>query len=239
MDHLWDCGSAHLVTGASDDGGEDSPGGVVSCEAGLAHAGAIVDDQCRNVFVTHGGVCLCDDGQALNWSRRESVWDWGGFGQGPLYRLGWPATACWGQRGWEEGAACPCLPRQPALGHKIAAADQAWFCPLPSHSLLLDSGSKVYTTMEISQTPLFNESLHNFVEMNGNGNELKKDSWGAASNAWPVLTRIFLTPNGGEGGLACVSLYGLALNIETLPSQPGMPFVPNVQQAVYRHIDHW
>merc|ERR1712212_1097165 len=55
-----------LVTGASHDGGEDSPGGVVSCEASLAHAGAIVDDQCRNVFVTHDGVCLCDDGQALN-----------------------------------------------------------------------------------------------------------------------------------------------------------------------------
>merc|ERR1711953_775220 len=54
-----------LVTGASNDGGEDSPGGVVSCEAGLAHTGAIVDDQCRNVFVTHDGVCLCDDGQAL------------------------------------------------------------------------------------------------------------------------------------------------------------------------------
>merc|ERR1719278_26149 len=55
-----------LVTGASHDGREDSPGGVVSGEAGLAHAGAIVDDQCRNVFVTHDGVCLCDDGQALN-----------------------------------------------------------------------------------------------------------------------------------------------------------------------------
>ena len=58
-------GHSHLVTGASNDGGEDGPGGVVSCEAGLAHTGAIVDDQCRNVFVTHDGVCLCDDGQAL------------------------------------------------------------------------------------------------------------------------------------------------------------------------------
>merc|ERR1712130_1088849 len=65
-----------LVAGAPNNGGEDSPGGVVSREAGLAHAGAIVDDQCRNIFVTHfDGVCLCDDGQALNCSRRESVWD--------------------------------------------------------------------------------------------------------------------------------------------------------------------
>merc|ERR1712213_15014 len=55
-----------LVAGTSNNGGEHSPGGVVSGEAGLAHAGAIVDDQCRNVFVTHLGVCLCDDVQALN-----------------------------------------------------------------------------------------------------------------------------------------------------------------------------
>merc|ERR1719346_452131 len=45
-----------LVTGTSNDGGEDGPRGVVSGKAGLAHAGAIVDDQCRNVFVTHLGV---------------------------------------------------------------------------------------------------------------------------------------------------------------------------------------
>merc|ERR1712037_1063033 len=47
-----------LVTWASNDGGEDCPGGVVSCEAGLAHAGAVVDDQCGNLIVTHdGAVC--------------------------------------------------------------------------------------------------------------------------------------------------------------------------------------
>merc|ERR1719205_62206 len=55
-----------LVAGTSNNGGEHSPGGVVSGEAGLAHAGAVVDDKSRNVFVTHPGVCLCDDGQALN-----------------------------------------------------------------------------------------------------------------------------------------------------------------------------
>merc|ERR1719273_1180658 len=44
-----------LVTGTSNDGGEDGPGGVVSGEAGLAHAGAIVTDQSGNVLVTHLG----------------------------------------------------------------------------------------------------------------------------------------------------------------------------------------
>merc|ERR1712117_763959 len=38
-------------------GGEDSPGGVITDEAGLAHAGAIVDDKSSNVLVTHGGWC--------------------------------------------------------------------------------------------------------------------------------------------------------------------------------------
>merc|ERR1712127_1149156 len=33
-----------LATGTANDGGEDSPGGVVSGEPGLAHAGAIVTD---------------------------------------------------------------------------------------------------------------------------------------------------------------------------------------------------
>merc|ERR1712004_896922 len=44
-----------LVTGTSNDGGEDGPGGVVSGEAGLAHAGAIVTDKSGNVLVTHLG----------------------------------------------------------------------------------------------------------------------------------------------------------------------------------------
>merc|ERR1719336_1723164 len=42
-----------LVAGTSNDGGEDGPGGVISGEASLAHAGAIVNNEGSNVFVTH------------------------------------------------------------------------------------------------------------------------------------------------------------------------------------------
>ena len=42
-----------MVTGASNNGGEDSPGGVITGETSLAHAGAIVNDKSSNVFVTH------------------------------------------------------------------------------------------------------------------------------------------------------------------------------------------
>merc|ERR1712032_1130366 len=42
-----------LVTGASHDGGENGPGGVVSGESSLAHAGAIVNNQSSNFVVTH------------------------------------------------------------------------------------------------------------------------------------------------------------------------------------------
>merc|ERR1712128_7326 len=44
-----------LVAGAANIGGEDSPGGVISSETSLAHAGAIVADKGSYVFVTHGG----------------------------------------------------------------------------------------------------------------------------------------------------------------------------------------
>ncbi|KAE8746209.1 hypothetical protein FOCC_FOCC007081 [Frankliniella occidentalis] len=44
-----------LVTGATDDGGEDGAGSVVTGEAGLAHAGAIVDYESSNIVVTHLG----------------------------------------------------------------------------------------------------------------------------------------------------------------------------------------
>merc|ERR1719348_349183 len=44
-----------LVTGATNDGGEDSAGSVISGKPGLAHAGAIVNNQGSNVLVTHGG----------------------------------------------------------------------------------------------------------------------------------------------------------------------------------------
>merc|ERR1712015_246883 len=47
-----------LVAGTANDGGEDGPGGVVSGEAGLAHAGAIVTDQSGHVLVTILGVNL-------------------------------------------------------------------------------------------------------------------------------------------------------------------------------------
>ena len=44
------------MPGASNNGGEDSPGGVITGEAGLAHAGAIVNDQSGDLIVTHDGV---------------------------------------------------------------------------------------------------------------------------------------------------------------------------------------
>ena len=43
----------YLMTGTSNNGGEDSPGGVITGETSLAHAGAIVNDQSSNVLVTH------------------------------------------------------------------------------------------------------------------------------------------------------------------------------------------
>ena len=46
------------MPGASNNGGEDGPGGVITGEAGLAHAGAIVDDKSGNVLVTHLGRSL-------------------------------------------------------------------------------------------------------------------------------------------------------------------------------------
>merc|ERR1712088_364692 len=41
-----------LVTGTSNNGGKDSPGGIVSSETGLAHARAIVYDKSGGIFVT-------------------------------------------------------------------------------------------------------------------------------------------------------------------------------------------
>ena len=48
----------YLMPGASNNGGEDSPGGVITGKAGLAHAGAIVNDQSGNVLVTHGAAVV-------------------------------------------------------------------------------------------------------------------------------------------------------------------------------------
>merc|ERR1712036_172054 len=47
-----------LVAGAAHDGGEDGAGSVVTGKAGLAHAGAIVNNQSGNVLVTHVGGLL-------------------------------------------------------------------------------------------------------------------------------------------------------------------------------------
>ena len=44
-----------LVAGPADDRREHGPRSVVSGEAGLAHAGAVVDNESSNIFVTHGG----------------------------------------------------------------------------------------------------------------------------------------------------------------------------------------
>merc|ERR1711997_1178420 len=49
-----------LVAGAADDGGEDSSGSVISGEASLAHAGAIVNNKSGNVLVTHLGLLYLD-----------------------------------------------------------------------------------------------------------------------------------------------------------------------------------
>merc|ERR1712079_26497 len=45
-----------LVAGTSNNGGENSSGGVISSETGFAHAGAIVNDRSGSIFVTH--VCF-------------------------------------------------------------------------------------------------------------------------------------------------------------------------------------
>ena len=48
----------YLMAWASNNRGEDSPGGIISGETGLAHAGAIVNDKSGGIFVTH--VVLAD-----------------------------------------------------------------------------------------------------------------------------------------------------------------------------------
>merc|ERR1711910_81585 len=40
------------VAGTSNNGWEDSPGGVITGETGFAHAGAIVNDESSSIFVT-------------------------------------------------------------------------------------------------------------------------------------------------------------------------------------------
>jgi len=43
----------NLVARATNDRGEDGPRSVIAGETGLAHAGAIINDQSGNVVVTH------------------------------------------------------------------------------------------------------------------------------------------------------------------------------------------
>ena len=52
---LWffKCKKIYLVSWASNNGWEDSPGGVITGEPSFAHAGAIVNDKSSYVFVTH------------------------------------------------------------------------------------------------------------------------------------------------------------------------------------------
>jgi hypothetical protein len=41
------------VAGASNNGGEDSSGSVITGETSLAHAGSIINDKSSSVFVAH------------------------------------------------------------------------------------------------------------------------------------------------------------------------------------------
>ena len=43
----------YLMPGASNNGGEDSPGGVIPGKSSLAHAGAVVNNKSGNILVTH------------------------------------------------------------------------------------------------------------------------------------------------------------------------------------------
>jgi hypothetical protein len=43
------------MTGASDNGWEDSPGSVISGESGFSHSGSVVIEKSGNIIVTHVG----------------------------------------------------------------------------------------------------------------------------------------------------------------------------------------
>ena len=59
------------MPGASNDGGEDSPGSVITGESGLAHSGAIVHDKSGNILVTHDeGGLLSSVGE----SNKDETW---------------------------------------------------------------------------------------------------------------------------------------------------------------------
>ena len=46
------------MSGASDNGWENSPGGVIPSKSSFAHARAIINDQSSSIFVTHFGLIL-------------------------------------------------------------------------------------------------------------------------------------------------------------------------------------
>jgi hypothetical protein len=46
------------MAGSANNGGENSPGGVISSETGLAHTRAIINNKSSNFVVTHFGLFL-------------------------------------------------------------------------------------------------------------------------------------------------------------------------------------
>ena len=49
---------SNLMSRATNNGREDGSGSVIASEAGLAHAGAIVNHQSCHIFITHSGGVL-------------------------------------------------------------------------------------------------------------------------------------------------------------------------------------
>ena len=48
----------YLMSGASDNGWENSPGGVIPSKSSFAHARAIVNNKSSGIFITHFEFCL-------------------------------------------------------------------------------------------------------------------------------------------------------------------------------------
>lgn len=81
----WVQMSTYLVARAAHNGGEDSPGGIVSGEASLAQAGAIVTHERSGLLFTHG-----ECGQ-VNWGLEHL----GGRGRREL--VSHLSKSCWKQ----------------------------------------------------------------------------------------------------------------------------------------------
>ena len=86
--NLW---ITYLVPGTADDGGEDSPGGIITSETSLAHAGAIVNDESSNVLISHFGFVLlklrlCHTTTAdLGLSKKSKICVWHQLSFGPAH----------------------------------------------------------------------------------------------------------------------------------------------------------